>query len=108
MSPVGLARIGTPRGWPSQWSYDDARGHGAACGRHIAAPAPVIGTLADDACVPSRTRRLFAAIGHPDQAIHEIPGATHYYADADPCDKLRAAVGIVTDWLVRRRFGRPQ
>ena len=38
MSPVGLARFSTLRGWLSQWSYDEARGDGVACGRDIAIP----------------------------------------------------------------------
>ncbi len=104
MSPVGLARFSTLRSWLSQWSYDDAHGDGVACGADIAIPALVIGNLADDACTPSHTRRLFEAIGHPDKEMHEIPGATHYYAGPDQRDKLRAAVDIVTDWLVRHDF----
>jgi hypothetical protein len=35
----------------------------------------VIGNLADDACTPSHTRRLFEAIRHPDKEMYEI-GAT--------------------------------
>ncbi|WP_297598013.1 alpha/beta fold hydrolase [Mycobacterium sp.] len=104
MSPVGLARFSTLRGWLSQWSYDDARGDAVSCGPDIAIPALVIGNLADDACTPSHTRRLFQAIGHPDKEIHEIPGATHYYAGPDQRDALRSAVTIVTDWLIRHDF----
>ena len=104
MSPVGLARFSTLRGWLSQWSYDDARGDAVSCGPDIAVPALVIGNLADDACTPSHTRRLFEAIGDPDKEMHEIPGATHYYAGPDQRDKLRQAVEIVTDWLVRHNF----
>jgi len=104
MSPIGLARFCTLRGWLSQWSYDDARGDGVVCGRDIAVPTLVIGNLADDACTPSHTRRLFEAIGHPDKEMHEIPGATHYYAGPGQRDALRRAVGIVTDWLVRHDF----
>ncbi|MDT5169738.1 MAG: hypothetical protein QOD02_3069 [Mycobacterium sp.] len=101
-SPVGLARFSTLRSWLSQWSYDDAHGDGATCGPDIAVPALVIGNLADDAC--TNTRRLFEAIGHPDKEMHEIHGATHYYADPDQRDKLREAVNIVTGWLVRHDF----
>jgi alpha-beta hydrolase superfamily lysophospholipase len=75
-----------------------------SCGPDIAIPALVIGNLADDACTPSHTRRLFEAIGHPDKEMHEIHGATHYYAGPDQRDKLREAVNIVTDWLVRHDF----
>ena len=55
----------------------------------------MIGNLADDACTPSHTRRLFEAIGHPDKEMHEIPGANHYYSGPDQRDTLREAVGIV-------------
>ena len=99
MGPVGLARFCTLRSWLSQWSYDDARGDGVTCGPDIAVPALVIGNLADDACTPSHTRRLFEAIGHPDKEMHEIHGATHYYAGPDQRDKLREAVTVVSDWL---------
>ena len=103
-SPVGLARYCTLRSWLSQWSYDDANGDGITCGRDIAVPTLVIGNRADDACTPSHTRRLFEAIGHSDKEMHEIPGATHYYAGPDQRDALNAAVGVVGDWLVRHDF----
>jgi alpha-beta hydrolase superfamily lysophospholipase len=61
----------------------------------------VIGNLADDACTPSHTRRLFEAIGHPDKELHEIAGANHYYSGPDQRGTLREAVGVVTDWLHR-------
>ena len=92
------------RSWLSQWSYDDARGDGIVCGRDITVPALVVGNLADDACTPSHTRRLFEAIGHDDKEIAEIPGANHYYAGPGQRETLRQAVGVVTDWLVRHDF----
>jgi hypothetical protein len=104
MSPVGLARFCTLRSWLSQRSYDDANGDAVTCGPDIAVPALVIGNLADDACTPSHTRRIFEAIGHPDKEMYEIAGANHYYAGADQRDKLREAVGIATDWPVRHDF----
>jgi hypothetical protein len=36
--------------------------------------------------------------------MHEIPGANHYYSGPDQRDKLRHAVGVVTDWLHRHGF----
>jgi len=107
MSRVGLARFSTLRAWLSQWSYDDARGDGVDCGPDIAVPALVIGNLADDACTPSHTRRLFEAIGHPDKEIHEIPGATHYYAgptNATSC--ARPSTSSATAGPPRLRRGR--
>lgn len=103
-SPIGLARFCSLRSWLSQWSYDDARGDGVACGRDIAVPTLVIGNLADDACTPSHTRRLFEAIGHPDKEMHEIAGANHYYSGPDQRETLKQAVDVITDWLARHHF----
>ncbi len=64
----------------------------------------MIGNLADDACTPSHTRRLFEAIGHPDKEMHEIAGANHYYAGPDQRDTLREAVGIVHGLAARHEF----
>jgi hypothetical protein len=104
MSPFGLARFSTLRSWLSQRSYDDAHGDGVDCDRDIAVQALVIGNLADDACTPSHPRRLLKAIGHPDKEIHEISRARDYYAGPEQRNKLREAVEIVTDWLVRHDF----
>ncbi len=104
MSPTGLARFTTLRSWLSQWSYDDARGDALTAARDITVPVLVIGNTADDACTPSHTRRLFEAVGHDDKELHEIAGATHYYAGPDQADKLAQAVGVVTDWLARHGF----
>ena len=103
-SPIGLARFCSLRSWLSQWSYDDARGDGIACGREITVPTLVIGNLADDACTPSHTRRLFEAIGTQDKEMHEIPDANHYYSGPDQRETLTQAVGIVSDWLSRHDF----
>jgi pimeloyl-ACP methyl ester carboxylesterase len=103
MGPVGLARFSTLRSWLSQWSYDDALGDGVVCGRDIDVPTLVVGNLADNACTPSHTRRLFEAIGCPDKQLHEIAGATHYYLGRDQVPMLTEAVGVVTDFLARVR-----
>jgi len=107
MSAVGLARFCTLRSWLSQWSYDDARADGVACARDIEIPALVVGNLADDACTPSHTRRLYEALGHPDKELHQIAGATHYYTGPGQKDKLRQAVSIITDWLERHSLTDP-
>ena len=101
-SPIGLARFCSLRSWLSQWSYDDAPSDGVVCGRDIAVPTLVIGNLADDACTPSHTRRLFDAIGHPDKEMHEIADANHYYSGPDQREPLAQAVGIITNWLTQR------
>ncbi|HEX7354377.1 MAG TPA: alpha/beta fold hydrolase [Mycobacteriales bacterium] len=102
--PVGLARFCTLRSWLSQWSLDDAHGDAQKAGPDITVPALVIGNTADNACTPSHTHRLFEALGSPDKEMHEIQGATHYYAGPEQRDKLREAVDTVTDWLARHGF----
>jgi alpha-beta hydrolase superfamily lysophospholipase len=104
MSAVGLARFCTLRSWLSQWSYDDAHGDAVKAGPDIDVPALVIGNLADDACTPSHTRRLFDALGHPDKEMREIAGANHYYAGPTQRETLREAVEVCTDWLDRHGF----
>lgn len=103
-SPIGLARFCSLRSWLSQWSYDDARADGVLCGPDIDVPTLVIGNLADDACTPSHTRRLFDAIGHPDKEMHEIANANHYYSGPDQKQPLAEAVAVITDWFERHGF----
>lgn len=103
-SPIGLARFCSLRSWLSQWSYDDARGDGIVCGRDVTVPTLVIGNLADDACTPSHTRRLYEAIGTADKEMHEIARANHYYSGPDQRETLAEAVGIISDWTARHGF----
>ena len=95
--PVGLARFSTLRAWLSQWSVDASRADGVACAARINCPVLVIGNLADDACTPSHTHRLFEAVGHDRKKLVEIDGANHYYFGQD--DKLAEAVAACTEWL---------
>lgn len=98
--PVALARFCTLRSWLSQWSYDDSNADGIRCARDITVPVLVIGNLADDACTPSHTHRLYEAVGHDAKELHEIDGATHYYRDQP--EQLAEAVGLCSDWIVRQ------
>ncbi len=100
--PVGLARFSTLRSWMSQWSYDRSPGNGISCAQRVSVPVLVVGNLADDACTPSHTRRLFEAVGHDRKELVEIDGATHYYFNQP--QQLAEAVGTCTDWL-GRMFG---
>ncbi|MCA9574846.1 MAG: hypothetical protein R3B40_29560 [Polyangiales bacterium] len=77
--PVGLARFTTLRSWLSQWSLRDSVVHGERNGAQTSVPTLVVGNLADDACTPSQTRRLYDAIPHAKKEMHEISGASHYY-----------------------------
>jgi len=77
--PVGLARFCTLRSWLSQWSLDDARGDAQRSLAHVTQPVLVVGNTADDACTPSHTHRLFAAVPHDRKRLREVRGATHYY-----------------------------
>lgn len=100
-SPGGLGRFTTTRSWLSQWSYDRSNADAHKCGA-ISVPVLVIGNSADDACTPSHTQRLFAAIAHDDKELHSVQGATHYYAFQP--DKLAEAGALVTGWLERKRL----
>lgn len=101
MSPTGLARFTTLRSWLSQWSYDEARGDALVAARDVTVPVLVIGNSADDACTPSHTRRLFDAVAHDDKELHEIAGATHYYAGPDQRRQLGEATDLICGWLER-------
>ncbi|MDH4280647.1 MAG: alpha/beta hydrolase, partial [Acidimicrobiia bacterium] len=101
--PVGLARFSTLRSWLSQWGYDTARGDALASAADVGEPVLVIGNTADDACTPSHTQRLFAAVAHDAKWLHEIQGATHYYGGPGGRDHLDEAVGHITEFLARLR-----
>ena len=100
--PVGLARFCTLRSWLSQWSYDDSKADGVACARDVSCPVLVIGNLADDACTPSHTHRLYEAVGHDRKELHEIEDATHYYIGQK--EQLAQAAAICGNWLDRWGF----
>jgi len=97
--PVGLARFTTLRSWLSQWSLRESRVHGERNAAGTSVPALVVGNLADDACTPSQTRRLFEAISHDRKEMHEVPGATHYYMGQP--EQLATCLGFYEAWLER-------
>ena len=101
-SPGGLGRYATTRSWLSQWSYDRSNADGLKCGPRISVPTLVVGNSADDACTPSHTERLFAAVAQVGPEMHVVQGAAHYYAGQP--EKLAEAVGVVTSWLARKGF----
>ncbi|MFZ5722163.1 MAG: alpha/beta fold hydrolase [Pseudomonadota bacterium] len=98
--PVALARFNTLRGWMSQWSHDYSNANGLTAAARIDRPVLVIGNTADDACTPSHTHRLFAAVRHADRTLREIPGANHYYFGQ--ADKLALATATCHEWLAAR------
>lgn len=104
-APGGLARYSTLRSWLSQWSLDQSRADGLACGAFCRVPTLVVDNSADDACTPSHADRLFSAVAAEDRTRVTIRGATHYYAFQP--DKLKEAVGTVAGWLAARGFDVP-
>ncbi|MFO0696332.1 MAG: hypothetical protein U0230_22390 [Polyangiales bacterium] len=95
--PVGLARFTTLRSWLSQWSLEASNAHGERNARNTSVPTLVVGNLADDACTPSHTRRLFDAIPHERKRMFEIEGASHYYMGQIP--QLMECVGHYEKYL---------
>lgn len=98
-SPGGLGRFTTLRSWLSQWSLN-SNACSLKVGHRIRVPVLVVGNTADDACTPSHTQRLFDCVPNAaSRELHEVKGATHYYAFQP--EHLKTAAGIVTDWLER-------
>ena len=102
--PVGLARFCSLRSWLSQWSFDDANGDGPRAAADISVPALVVQNDADEICTPGYARALYDAIGHDDKALHNIPGANHYYIGPDQIDKLRSSAAFCVGWLEEHGF----
>jgi pimeloyl-ACP methyl ester carboxylesterase len=101
-SPGGLGRFTTLRSWLSQWSLK-SNACSLKAGHRIRLPVLVVGNTADDACTPSHTRRLFDCVENAtSRELHEVKGATHYYAFQP--EHLKQAAGIVSDWLKRQAF----
>lgn len=101
-SPGGLGRFTTLRSWLSQWSLK-SNACSLKVGHRIRLPVLVVGNSADDACTPSHTRRLFdCVVNATARELHEVKGATHYYAFQP--EHLKRAVHLVTDWLGRQGF----
>jgi pimeloyl-ACP methyl ester carboxylesterase len=97
--PVGLARYSSLRSWLSQWSFDDSNADGVKALAGVNVPVLVVGNLADDACTPSHTHRLFAAISHERKELKEIEGANHYYFGQK--QQLGEASAAIDSWLRR-------
>ena len=101
-SPGGLGRFTTLRSWLSQWSLK-SNACSLKVGHRIRLPVLVVGNTADDACTPSHTRRLFDCVENAtSRELHEVKGATHYYAFQP--EHLKQAAGIVTGWLAKQGF----
>jgi pimeloyl-ACP methyl ester carboxylesterase len=101
-SPIGLARFTSLRSWLSQWSFDDSNADGVKCAARISVPSLVIGNLADDACTPSHTRRLFEGLRPRDRQLVQIEGANHYYFGQK--QQLAEATAHVSQWLAGHGF----
>lgn len=97
--PVGLARFSTLRSWISQWSYDDARGDALRCAADVDQPVLVLGNTADDACTPSHTTRLYAAVPHDRKRFHEVKGASHYYSGPHAKEHMAEAVTVIGGFI---------
>lgn len=97
--PVGLARFCTLRSWISQWSLDHARADAQKSAPGVSVPVLVVGNTADDACTPSHTNRLFAAVPHDRKQLHQVQGATHYYTGPDGRSHLGEAISTIGGFL---------
>jgi dienelactone hydrolase len=104
MSAAGLARFCTLRGWLSQWSLDDAQVDAVDSGPRIRVPTLVLTAGADDACPPSHSDAVYAALGTDDKQHETIVGANHYFSGADGKSQLGEAAKIIDAWLDQHGF----
>jgi pimeloyl-ACP methyl ester carboxylesterase len=104
MSAAGLARFCTLRGWLSQWSLDDAQVDAVDSGLRIRVPTLVLRAGADDACPPSHSDAIHAALGTDDKQHETILGANHYFSGVDGKSQLGEAAKIIDAWLDQHGF----
>lgn len=97
ISPAGLARCSTLRGWLSQWSPEDTNARADIAARNIHVPLLAIENSADNAVPQPHTQRLLDACASTDKTMHVIKGANHYYSGQDSI--LRDVVQLVRGWL---------
>jgi pimeloyl-ACP methyl ester carboxylesterase len=105
ISPAGLARCSTLRGWLSQWSAEDSRARADIAARSIHVPLLAIENSADDAVPQPHTQQLLDACASADKTMHVIKGANHYYAGQD--DILQDVVQLIREWLQDRDLLEP-
>ena len=103
-SPVALGRYTCLRSWLSQWSFDDAQVDSVEAGARITVPSLIVTASADDACPPSHTDAMFAALASTDKQQVTIEGANHYFSGPNARAHLDAAAVTMTDWLDARGY----
>ena len=103
-SAVALGRYSSLRSWLSQWSYDDAQVDSVEAGPRITVPSLVVTASADDACPPSHTDAIFAALGTKDKEAHVIKGANHYFSGPQGADHIAQLIALTGGWLSARGF----
>jgi len=102
VSPAGIARSSTLRGWLSQWSAEDSRARADLAARNIRIPVLAIENSADDAVPQPHTQRFLDACASADQTMHVAKGANHYYAGQD--ETLHDVVQLILGWLQDRQL----
>lgn len=102
ISPAGLARCSTLRGWLSQWSPEDTNARADVAARNIHVPLLAIENSADNAVPQPHTRRLIDACASTDKTMHVIDGANHYYMGQE--NLLHDAVRLIRGWLLDRNL----
>ncbi len=103
-SPVALGRYTCLRSWLSQWSLDDAQVDSVAAGSRITVPSLVVTAGADNACPPSHTDAIFAALAAADKQSLTIAGANHYFSGPGAKAHLATAAESMTGWLRERNL----
>lgn len=103
-SPAALGRFTSLRSWLSQYSIDDAQFDTVEAGPRISVPGLIVTASADDACPPSHTDAMFAALGSADKKMATVKGANHYFSGPEGRMHIDACMDVCNEWLSERDF----
>ena len=100
---VGFGRLTTPEAWLSTWSGLSSRADFARSAAGVRVPSLLLELTGDQACFPSQTATMFAALAVEDRTLCRVPG-THFggpLAEGDPTG-IELATDRLLPWLDER------
>jgi hypothetical protein len=97
---AGFGRLSTPEAWLSTWSGLSSNARFLTCAPDVEVPTLFVEYTGDQACFPSVSAEMYAAIAAPDKTHERIRG-THFGGSIlanEPPGGL-AAGALVGDWI---------
>lgn len=100
---VGFGRRTTPEAWLSTWSGLSSRAGFARAAGGVHVPTLLLELTGDQACFPSQTAAMFAALAAEDRTLVRIPG-THFGGPLHDGDRpgIELAAEALLPWLEAR------